>query len=99
MRAGHNQYAPMPGVLALREAIAARSSGLRRTIRAGHRDHRHGRRDRSAVYDDHRIRAARRQVIVFEPCYDSYVPAIELSGGTPVFVTLRYPDYGSTGTR
>ena len=33
------------------------------------------------------------EVIVFEPCYDSYVPAIELAGGTPVFVALRFPDY------
>jgi len=33
------------------------------------------------------------EVILFEPCYDSYVPAIRLSGGTPVFVSLRYPDY------
>ena len=33
------------------------------------------------------------EVILFEPCYDSYVPVIRLSGGTPVFVSLRYPDY------
>ncbi|HTI36610.1 MAG TPA: methionine aminotransferase [Vicinamibacterales bacterium] len=33
------------------------------------------------------------EVIVFEPCYDSYVPAVELSGGVPVVVSLRYPDY------
>ena len=33
------------------------------------------------------------EVIVFEPCYDSYVPAIRLAGGQPVFVTLRYPGY------
>jgi methionine aminotransferase len=33
------------------------------------------------------------EVIVFEPCYDSYVPAIEVSGGTAVVISLRYPDY------
>ena len=33
------------------------------------------------------------EVIVLEPCYDSYVPAIELNGGVPVVVSLRYPDY------
>src|SRR5690606_12129422 len=33
------------------------------------------------------------EVIVLEPCYDSYVPAIELSGATPVIVALRLPDY------
>jgi methionine transaminase len=33
------------------------------------------------------------EVIVLEPCYDSYVPAIELNGGVPVVVSLRFPDY------
>jgi methionine aminotransferase len=31
--------------------------------------------------------------VLIEPCYDSYVPAVQLAGGRPVFVTLRYPDY------
>jgi methionine aminotransferase len=33
------------------------------------------------------------EVIVLEPCYDSYVPSIELSGATPVFVPLAFPSY------
>ena len=33
------------------------------------------------------------EVIVLEPCYDSYVPSIELNGGVPVAVPLRLPDY------
>ena len=33
------------------------------------------------------------EVIVFEPYYDSYVPSIEIAGGTPVFITLRAPDW------
>ena len=33
------------------------------------------------------------EVVLFEPCYDSYVPAVQLAGGVPRFVTLRYPDY------
>jgi methionine transaminase len=33
------------------------------------------------------------EAIVLEPCYDSYIPAIELSGGVAVVVPLRYPDY------
>jgi methionine aminotransferase len=33
------------------------------------------------------------EVIVFEPAYDSYVPAIQLCGGVPVFVTLHAPEY------
>jgi methionine aminotransferase len=34
------------------------------------------------------------EVIVLEPCYDSYVPAIRLNGGLPVIISLRFPDYG-----
>ena len=37
------------------------------------------------------------EVIVFEPCYDSYVPSIELNGGTAVVISLRYPDYAVVG--
>ncbi|MGH9374374.1 MAG: methionine aminotransferase, partial [Vicinamibacterales bacterium] len=33
------------------------------------------------------------EVIVLEPCYDSYVPAIELNGGVPVVVSMRLPHY------
>jgi methionine aminotransferase len=33
------------------------------------------------------------EVLLVEPCYDSYVPAVQLAGGVPVFVTLRHPDY------
>ncbi len=33
------------------------------------------------------------EVIVFEPAYDSYVPAIEMAGGVPRFYTLRPPDW------
>ena len=94
MREGRNQYAPMPGVLALREAIAAkyRSAHGRSydpetevTITSGATE---------AIFDA--VAALVHpgdEVIVLEPCYDSYVPAIELSGGVPVVVPLRYPDY------
>ena len=33
------------------------------------------------------------EVVVFEPCYDSYVPAIQINGGVPVVMTLGFPDY------
>ena len=36
------------------------------------------------------------EVIVFEPYYDSYIPSIEIAGGTPKFVTLRAPDWSFT---
>jgi methionine aminotransferase len=94
MRAGFNQYAPMPGVLALREAIAAKV------------EHCYGARFDPATEIQVTSGAtaglyatltafvqAGDEVLLFEPCYDSYVPVIRLSGGTPVFASLRYPDY------
>ena len=95
MRAGHNQYAPMQGVPALREAIAAKyreiygvayDPAAEVTVTSGGTE---------ALFDA--VAAVVHpgdEVIVFEPCYDSYVPAIQLSGGVPVVVSLRYPDYG-----
>ncbi len=94
MRAGHNQYAPMPGLLALREALSAKIARLygasydpatEITITAGATE---------ALFDV--ISAFVRpgdEVVVFEPAYDAYVPVIRLNGGTPVFVTLRAPEY------
>jgi methionine transaminase len=94
MRSGKNQYAPMQGVLRLREAIAAKYAWAygrqydpesEVTVTSGGTE---------AIFDA--VAATIRpgdEVIVLEPCYDSYVPAIELSGGTPVFVALQYPDY------
>ncbi|WP_437655873.1 methionine aminotransferase [Sorangium sp. So ce1182] len=94
MRAGHNQYAPMQGVLALREALSAKIERLygRRydpateiTITSGATE---------GIFST--LTAFVRpgdEVILFQPCYDSYAPAVVLNGGTPVFVTLRYPDY------
>jgi methionine aminotransferase len=94
MRAGRNQYAPMQGVPALREAIAAKFETF------------HGRRydpdtevtvtsgGTEAIFDAvAAVLHAGDEAIVFEPCYDSYVPAIELSGGTPVVLPLTVPDY------
>src|SRR5262249_47771503 len=94
MRAGRNQYAPMQGVPALREAIAKKYATFygRRydpdtevTVTSGGTE---------AIFDPcgAGVRSGD-EVIVLEPCYDPYVPAIELAGGTPVVVSLRVPDY------
>ncbi|MGH9660459.1 MAG: aminotransferase class I/II-fold pyridoxal phosphate-dependent enzyme, partial [Bryobacteraceae bacterium] len=94
MRAGHNQYAPMPGVLALREAIAGKveqcydaryDAGSEVVVTSGATAGLFATLTALVQPGD--------EVILFEPCYDSYVPVIRLSGGTPVFVSLRYPDY------
>jgi methionine aminotransferase len=94
MRSGRNQYAPMQGVLPLREAIAAKYETFcaRRydpqtevTVTSGGTE---------ALFDAIAATVhAGDEVIVLEPCYDSYVPAIELSGGVPVVVSLQFPDY------
>ena len=95
MRAGHNQYAPMPGVLALREAIAAKVEHCYGAhLRSGHRGRSSPSGATAGLYAT--LTAFVQpgdEVVLFEPCYDSYVPVIRLSGGTPVFVSLRYPDY------
>ncbi|MEK6629423.1 MAG: aminotransferase class I/II-fold pyridoxal phosphate-dependent enzyme, partial [Acidobacteriota bacterium] len=92
--AGDNQYAPMPGVLALREALAdsiAQRYGAiydpatEITVTSGATE---------ALFDV--ISAFVRpgdEVMLFEPCYDAYLPVVRLNGGTPRFVTLRAPDY------
>jgi methionine aminotransferase len=94
MRSGQNQYAPMQGVLRLRQAIAAKYDwycGRRYdpetevTVTSGGTE---------GIFDAVAASVGPGdEVVVFEPCYDSYVPAIELSGGTPVFVPLQFPDY------
>jgi methionine aminotransferase len=94
MRAGHNQYAPMPGVLALREGIAAKVAQLygpsydpntEVVVTSGATAGLFATLTTFVQPGD--------EVLLFEPCYDSYVPVIRLSGGVPVFVSLRYPDY------
>ncbi len=94
MRAGHNQYAPMAGCEALRAAVAAKISALygceydvddEITITAG---------ATQALFTA--ILACVHpgdEVIVFEPVYDSYAPAIELAGGRVVRIALTAPDY------
>ena len=94
MRDGHNQYAPMPGVLALREAIAEKvqqvygpafDPATEVVVTSGATAGLYATLTTFVRPGD--------EVILFEPCYDSYVPVIRLSGGTPVFVSLRYPDF------
>jgi methionine aminotransferase len=94
MRAQRNQYAPMAGVLALREAIAAKVQTLygasyevdsEVTVTAG---------ATQAIFTAvAAVIGAGDEAIVFEPVYDSYVPSIELNGGRAVICRLELPDY------
>lgn len=94
MQAGHNQYAPMPGLMSLREVIAQKTEDLYSakydpeteiTITAG---------GTQAIFTA--ISAIIREgdeVIIFEPAYDCYQPAIELNGGKTVYLQLKAPTY------
>ena len=87
--AGHNQYAPMPGVMHLREQIAAQLAFYRDvscnpdseiTVLPG-----------ATVGIFCAVMACVRpgdEVIVLDPCYDSYQPSVELAGGRAVHVPL-----------
>lgn len=94
MRAGHNQYAPMAGVPALRAAIAAKVEALygaaydpehEVTVTAG--------ATQALFTAVAALVHPGDEVIVFEPVYDSYVPAIELQGGVVRRACLSAPDY------
>lgn len=89
MQAGHNQYPPMPGVPALRQAVAAKIASLHGrsynadseiTITAG--------ATQAIITAILAVVHPGDEVIVLEPCYDSYVPNIELAGGVVVRVPL-----------
>ncbi|MFY7975163.1 MAG: pyridoxal phosphate-dependent aminotransferase [Rubrivivax sp.] len=89
LRAGHNQYPPMPGVPALREAVAAKlmafydhqaDPGTEITITAG--------ATQAILTAVLALVHPGDEVIVLEPCYDSYAPNIELAGGRVVRVPL-----------
>ena len=85
MREGRNQYAPMQGVPALRHAIAAKYNALYGSGYDGDSEVTVTSGGTEAIFDA--VACVIRpgdEVIVFEPCYDSYVPAIELNGGRPV---------------
>lgn len=94
MRAGHNQYPLMPGVMGLREAIAVKVERLygraydpdgEITVTTG---------ATQAIFTSIQALAhSGDEVIVFEPAYDSYVPAVRLAGAMPVTLPLTFPDY------
>lgn len=103
MRAGHNQYAPMTGIPALREAIANKNQALyghrhdpdtEITVTAG--------ATQALIATILALVQTDDEVIILEPAYDSYAPAVLLAGGRPVFVPLVHaqgyePDWQAVG--
>src|SRR5690606_11586307 len=92
MKDGHNQYPPMAGVPALRQQIALKvqtlyghdydanteitvTSGASEALRAS---------ILAVVHQND-------EVVIIEPFYDLYIPAIQLAGGTPVIVPMQAP--------
>jgi methionine aminotransferase len=94
LRGRYHQYAPMPGSVPLRTAIAEKLRALYSvhadpvgeiTITSGATE---------AIFDA--IQAVVRrddEVIVFDPCYDSYEPSVTLAGGRTVHLPLTFPDF------
>ena len=89
MQAGHNQYPPMTGVPALRDVVAQKIEALyghhydaasEITVTAG--------ATQAILTAILCCVSPGDEVIVLDPCYDSYVPNIELAGGVPVRVPL-----------
>lgn len=102
MRAGHNQYPPMAGVGILRDAVARKIAQLHGhtydpateiTITAG--------ATQAILTAVLAVAGPGDEVIVLDPCYDSYVPNIELAGARAVRVTLSEgtfrPDFAAIG--
>ena len=103
MRKGLNQYPPMTGVPSLRAAVAAKIEAMyghsynpdsEITITAG--------ATQAIITVILAVVRAGDEVIVLEPCYDSYVPNIELAGGVAVRVPLTpgtfRPDFDKIAT-
>ncbi|HAM99721.1 MAG TPA: methionine aminotransferase [Marinilabiliales bacterium] len=91
---GYNQYAPVDGLMSLRERIAEMTQSLYQaeylpdseiTITGGATE---------ALFTA--ITAFVREgdeVLIFEPAYDSYSPAVKLNGGIPAFIEMPRPNY------
>lgn len=94
MASGFNQYAPMPGIFALREAVSNKVYSLYNkrynpeteiTITAGATQALYTAITAFVLPGD--------EVIVFKPAYDSYEPSVKINGGIPVQVQMRGNDY------
>jgi len=92
--AGHNQYAPMAGLPALREQVALKVAGLYgRQVSADSEITITPGATQAIFCAIHAVVRAGDEVIVFDPCYDSYEPAVELAGGVCIHQPLSLPDF------
>ena len=94
IRAGHNQYAPMQGVGALREIIATKTRQLYGAIYDPATEITITTGGTQAIYTA--VTAMIHpgdEVILMEPAYDCYAPIVRLNGGIPVYAALDFPSY------
>lgn len=94
MRAGHNQYAPMPGAPALKQSIAKVVHETYNRVTDPDTDIIITAGGTEALYSA--IAALIREgdeVIILDPAYDSYDPAVRLNGGVPVHINLVAPSF------
>lgn len=94
IQAGNNNFAPLEGISELRNQISMRIKTLygftynpetEINITAGH--------IQAVTTIISSVIKEDDEVIVFEPAFDSYVPAITINGGRPKFVSLKMPDF------
>lgn len=95
VREGRNQYAPMMGIPALRQAIARKTQSLYgRQVDADQEITVTSGATEALFAAIHAVVRPGDEVIVLDPCYDSYEPAIELAGGRAVHIPLLAPEFG-----
>jgi methionine aminotransferase len=94
MQKGQNQYAPMQGLMTLREAISQKTEKLYGTYYSPESEITITAGATQAIYTA--ITATVNigdEVIIFTPAYDCYEPAIELNGGKTIHIDLDFPCY------
>lgn len=94
IRSGYNNYAPNEGISELRQVISERVKRFYQhqynpeteiTITAGH--------VQAIMTAINSVVKDEDEVILFEPAYDTYAPAIASTGARPVYVALKLPDF------
>jgi methionine aminotransferase len=94
MNKGFNQYSPMQGILPLRERIASKMQELYSIDYNPETEVNITTGGTEAIFSAITAVVSRgEEVIIIEPAYDCYVPALLLSGGLPVFVSMKGDDY------
>lgn len=94
IKKGHNQYAPVCGILPLREKIAERIENTYSQIFSPNTEITITADATEAIFNTITTFVKEGdEVIIFEPAYDLYTPAVKVNGGIPVYVELKLPGY------